>query len=156
MLGYRMPEAGTRQRRAHANRGLLRPARGVLVIACEPRTGQDGNGLGRQCRHGHRRVGQAAQAGDPVRGTDKAGRLHRRLRGWLLSSVPPQYREAATEVLHWAVGAGGGAMFGVLPAAARTRSWIGAAYGLAMWPGFGTAAPGPEVNPAGDLQAVSA
>jgi hypothetical protein len=47
----------------------------------------------------------------------------------LLASVQPQYREAAIELLHWAVGAGGGAMFGVLPAAARTRPLIGAAYG---------------------------
>jgi hypothetical protein len=56
----------------------------------------------------------------------------------LLASVQPQYREAAIELLHWAAGAGGGAMFGVLPAAARTGPLIGAAYGLAMWFGFET------------------
>lgn len=55
--------------------------------------------------------------------------------GWL-SAVQPQYRESAIELLHWAVGAGGGALFGLLPAAVRTRPWAGAAYGLAMWSGF--------------------
>jgi hypothetical protein len=58
--------------------------------------------------------------------------------GGLLSKVQPQYREAAVELLHWAVGAGGGAMFGLLPAAARKQPWIGAGYGLAMWFGFET------------------
>ena len=54
----------------------------------------------------------------------------------LLSAVRPQHREAAVEFLHWTVGAGGGAMFGLLPAAARNRPWIGAAYGLGIWFGF--------------------
>ena len=38
--------------------------------------------------------------------------------------------------LHWAVGAGGGALFGLVPAAVRKRPWAGPAYGLAMWFGF--------------------
>jgi hypothetical protein len=54
----------------------------------------------------------------------------------LLSAVPPQRREAAIEFLHWAVGAGGGALFGLVPAAVRKRPWAGPAYGLAMWFGF--------------------
>ena len=54
----------------------------------------------------------------------------------LLSAVQPQYRRSSVELLHWAVGAGGGAMFGVLPAAVRMRWWAGAVYGLAMWSGF--------------------
>lgn len=53
-----------------------------------------------------------------------------------LSAVQPQYRQSAVELLHWAVGAGGGAVFGVLPAAVRKRRWAGAVYGLAMWSGF--------------------
>jgi hypothetical protein len=54
----------------------------------------------------------------------------------LLSKVQPRYRDAAVELLHWGVGAGGGAMFGLLPAAARKRPWVGGAYGLALWAGF--------------------
>lgn len=53
--------------------------------------------------------------------------------GGFLAAVRPERREATVEFLHWAVGAGGGAMFGLLPAAARSRPWIGAAYGLGMW-----------------------
>lgn len=56
--------------------------------------------------------------------------------GGLLSAVQPEHHEAAVEFLHWAVGAGGGAMFGLLPTAARHRPWIGAAFGLGMWFGF--------------------
>jgi hypothetical protein len=56
--------------------------------------------------------------------------------GGFLAAVRPERREAAVEALHWAVGAGGGAMFGLLPARARSRPWIGAAYGLGMWFGF--------------------
>jgi hypothetical protein len=56
--------------------------------------------------------------------------------GGFLAAVRPERREAAVESLHWAVGAGGGAIFGMLPAAARSRPWIGAAYGLGMWFGF--------------------
>jgi hypothetical protein len=33
--------------------------------------------------------------------------------GGLLSAVQPEYHEAAVEFLHWAVGAGGGAVFGL-------------------------------------------
>jgi uncharacterized protein (DUF2267 family) len=56
----------------------------------------------------------------------------------LLSTVQPKYQEAAIELLHWAAGTAAGAMFGLLPAAARKRPWIGAAYGLAIWSGFET------------------
>ena len=55
-----------------------------------------------------------------------------------LRAVRPERREAAVEFLHWAVGAGGGAIFGLLPAAARSRPWVGAVYGLGMWFGFET------------------
>jgi hypothetical protein len=58
----------------------------------------------------------------------------------LLAAVRPQHREAVVELLHWAVGAGGGAIFGLLPAAARSQPWLGAAYGIAMWLGFETLA----------------
>jgi len=58
--------------------------------------------------------------------------------GGLLSAIPAQYKEAAVELLHWGIGAGGGAIFGLLPPAARKRLWLGAAYGLAMWAGFET------------------
>ena len=54
----------------------------------------------------------------------------------LLAAVRPEHREVAVELLHWAVGAGGGAIFGLLPAAARKRTWVSVAYGLGMWLGF--------------------
>jgi hypothetical protein len=62
--------------------------------------------------------------------------IAREAAGGLLAAVPSQRREAAVECLHWAVGAAGGAMFGLLPAEVRSRPWIGAAYGLGMWFGF--------------------
>jgi hypothetical protein len=56
--------------------------------------------------------------------------------GTLLSRVPSQRQEAAVELLHWAIGAAGGATFGLLPAAIRKQPWAGPGFGLAMWFGF--------------------
>ncbi|WP_433461421.1 hypothetical protein [Spirillospora sp. CA-128828] len=50
--------------------------------------------------------------------------------------LPEPYREAATELAHWAYGAGGGAVFGMLPAGFRRHPAAGPAYGLAVWLGF--------------------
>jgi hypothetical protein len=58
-----------------------------------------------------------------------------RARG-LLRKVPRGRRRAAVEVVHWSVGAAGGAAFGALPDAVRRRAWAGPAYGLLMWLGF--------------------
>jgi hypothetical protein len=54
----------------------------------------------------------------------------------LLKRVPKGQRRAAIEVLHWAVGAGGGATFGALPDSVRRRAWAGPAFGLLTWTFF--------------------
>jgi hypothetical protein len=53
----------------------------------------------------------------------------------VLAAVPEQYREAAVELMHWAVGAAGGAVFGLLPAGWR-RPRAGVLYGIAILWGF--------------------
>jgi len=58
-----------------------------------------------------------------------------RARG-LIRQVPRGRRRAAVEVAHWAYGAGGGAMFALLPEGVRRRPWAGPAFGLAVWLGF--------------------
>jgi hypothetical protein len=56
----------------------------------------------------------------------------------LLDRIPPDYRDEAIELAHWAYGALGGAAFGVLvPRGLRTR-WTGPLYGLAIWTLFET------------------
>jgi len=45
-------------------------------------------------------------------------------------------RRMIEELFHWGYGAGGGAMFAVLPEPARRQVWAGPAYGLAIWLGF--------------------
>lgn len=42
-------------------------------------------------------------------------------------------REAVTELAHWAYGAGGGALFGILPRRIRSHVAAGPLYGLALW-----------------------
>lgn len=62
--------------------------------------------------------------------------LERRAKG-MLRSVPRNRRRAAIELAHWAYGAGGGALFGALPAGVRRRRrWVGPLYGLGIWAGF--------------------
>ena len=51
----------------------------------------------------------------------------------LLARVPRERRPAAIELAHWGYGALAGAAFGLLSAAARTRSFTGPAYGIAIW-----------------------
>lgn len=46
------------------------------------------------------------------------------------------HRQAVTELFHWAYGAGGGMVFGLLPERVRRFPGAGAAYGLAIWLGF--------------------
>ena len=56
----------------------------------------------------------------------------------LLDRIPPDYRDEAIELAHWAYGALGGAAFGLLaPRGIRTR-WAGPLYGLAVWGLFET------------------
>ena len=61
--------------------------------------------------------------------------IRKRARG-LLRLVPRKRRRAAIEVIHWAYGAGGGAMYGALPDNVRRRAWSGPAFGLLTWLGF--------------------
>ena len=58
--------------------------------------------------------------------------------GRLLTEIPPGMRGAAIELAHWAFGAAGGALFGILPRAVRRRGWAGPGYGLLVWLGFET------------------
>ncbi|MGW5481546.1 hypothetical protein [Streptomyces sp. NPDC004008] len=46
------------------------------------------------------------------------------------------HRQAVTELFHWAYGAGGGMVFGLLPERVRRFPGAGGAYGVAIWLGF--------------------
>jgi len=70
-----------------------------------------------------------------VRETPPREIARRRARG-LLRHVPRNRRRSAVELAHWAYGAGGGAVFAMLPATVRRRAWAGPVYGLAAWAGF--------------------
>lgn len=54
----------------------------------------------------------------------------------LLRRAPRRQRWGLIEAAHWAFGASGGAAFGALPRAARSRWWAGPLYGLVVWLGF--------------------
>lgn len=54
----------------------------------------------------------------------------------VLARIPVQRRDEAVELVHWAVGAAAGAMYGALPTALRARPLAGPAYGLAIWAVF--------------------
>lgn len=56
--------------------------------------------------------------------------------GGLFSRLPPVTRGAAIELSHWAFGAVGGSLFGVLPRWLRRHRWAGPGYGLLVWLGF--------------------
>ncbi|HTX45101.1 MAG TPA: hypothetical protein VMD48_02435 [Solirubrobacteraceae bacterium] len=84
----------------------------------------------------------------------------------LVEQAPPQQlageqsgpRRAAVEVAHWAFGAAGGAVFGALPDAWRSRAWTGPVYGLAIWTGFEATAPLlglPHADRAGVIQRLA-
>ena len=56
----------------------------------------------------------------------------------LFDRVPPERRDEAVELAHWAFGGVAGALFAaVVPEGTRTR-WAGPAYGLAIWGLFET------------------
>jgi hypothetical protein len=54
----------------------------------------------------------------------------------LFARVPEAHRDEVVEVMHWAYGGVGGAVFGVLPRGFRRHRWAGPVYGLAVWLGF--------------------
>lgn len=47
--------------------------------------------------------------------------------------LPERHRHALIELLHWTYGAGGGVLFGLLPARVRGHAGAGPAYGLLFW-----------------------
>jgi len=54
----------------------------------------------------------------------------------LFDLVPPERRDEAIELAHWAFGGVAGALYGALvPDRPRTR-WVGPVYGLAIWAAF--------------------
>ena len=54
----------------------------------------------------------------------------------VLARVPTERRDEAIELLHWAVGATAGAMYGALPRSLRAAPVAGPVYGLAIWAAF--------------------
>ena len=56
-----------------------------------------------------------------------------------LRHVPKGLRRPLVEVLHWQVGALGGATFAVLPDGLRKRAWAGPAWGVLIQSSFGLA-----------------
>jgi hypothetical protein len=56
----------------------------------------------------------------------------------IVSRLSPARRDAVIVLLHWAYGAGGGAVFGALPDRLRRKPWAGPIYGLVLWLGFET------------------
>ncbi|PRX51008.1 hypothetical protein B0I33_101160 [Prauserella shujinwangii] len=54
----------------------------------------------------------------------------------VLRRLTRRQREGLIILLHWAYGAGGGAVFGALPDRVRLKPWAGPAYGTAVWLGF--------------------
>lgn len=54
----------------------------------------------------------------------------------LIRRVPRSRRRSTVELAHWGYGAGGGAVFALLPESLRRRAWAGPVYGLALWFGF--------------------
>ncbi|MGH3096334.1 MAG: hypothetical protein ACRDMV_10095 [Streptosporangiales bacterium] len=54
----------------------------------------------------------------------------------LLERLPAERRKAVLVLMHWAYGAGGGAIFAVCPDRLRQAPWAGPLFGLALWLGF--------------------
>ncbi|WP_199431944.1 hypothetical protein [Qaidamihabitans albus] len=102
--------------------------------------------------HEHREVGRTALRG-AVAAMSMSGMRALTTRLGLLAATPPQMiteehgprfvrrlserqREALVIVLHWGYGAGGGAVFGALPARLRLKPSAGPLFGSALWLGF--------------------
>jgi hypothetical protein len=67
---------------------------------------------------------------------DAVSRQRARGASALLRRAPRRQRRGLVELAHWAFGATGGAAFGALPGAVRSRFWAGPVYGLVVWLGF--------------------
>jgi len=57
---------------------------------------------------------------------------------WRLRGHRQPHRSVRAEMLHWAVGAFGGAGYALLPSALRKRDWSGPAYGMVILAAFET------------------
>jgi hypothetical protein len=53
-----------------------------------------------------------------------------------LRSLPPRQQQTAIELAHWAYGAAGGAVYGLVPERLRRSVLIGLAYGAGSWAVF--------------------
>ncbi|HEX2411015.1 MAG TPA: hypothetical protein VHJ39_07605 [Solirubrobacteraceae bacterium] len=69
---------------------------------------------------------------------DPPSRLARKGTRGLLRKVPRRRRQTVVELIHWAVGAQGGAVYGMLPEEIRRRPWSGPVYGVLIWVGVDT------------------
>ena len=50
--------------------------------------------------------------------------------------APKKKRRAIQELMHWAYGATGGAVFAALPDPIKKRAWFGPIYGVLLWASF--------------------
>ena len=67
---------------------------------------------------------------------DPPSRLVRKQARGLLRFVPRKQRRSIVELVHWAMGASFGALFGLLPDEIRRRAWAGPLFGVVVWLGF--------------------
>jgi len=67
---------------------------------------------------------------------DPPSRLVRKQARGLLRSVSRKRRRMVVELVHWAMGALFGAVFGLLPDKVRRRAWSGPVFGVLVWLGF--------------------
>ncbi|MDQ3759743.1 MAG: DUF1440 domain-containing protein [Actinomycetota bacterium] len=71
------------------------------------------------------------QHGGLIKRTPPQAIARERARG-LMRIVPRKRRPVIVELLHWGVGAMGGAVFGMLPESMRRVRWAGPAFGVAI------------------------
>jgi hypothetical protein len=69
---------------------------------------------------------------------DPPARVARKQAKGLLRSVPRRRRGVVVELIHWAMGAMFGLVFGLLPERIRMKPWAGPAFGFLVWLGFDT------------------
>ena len=71
---------------------------------------------------------------------DPPARMARKQAKGLLRRVPRRRRGAVVELIHWAMGAVFGLVFGLLPESLRMKAWAGPVFGFLVWVGFETTA----------------
>ena len=71
------------------------------------------------------------QHGGLIKRTPPQAIAKERSRG-LMKMVPRKRRPVVVELLHWGVGASGGAAFGMLPESLRRAPWAGPVFGVAI------------------------